>query len=204
MGAAHPRNGIAATFSKIPLYYNVEMSSTDERGLVLQAKQGDRDAFGEIVRLHQQVVFNVAYRLLNNIQDAEDAAQETFVRAYRFLGKFDMDRPLAPWLKRIAVNVCMNRLEGIKSASSLDDESAPAPDPGPGPEALTVKRDRERRISIELSKLPPRYRLVIELRHFQGLSYEEIAKELKRPLSDVKSDLFRARKLLSERLKDLK
>jgi RNA polymerase sigma-70 factor (ECF subfamily) len=66
-----------------------------------------------------------------------------------------------------------------------------------------VERDRSERIRDELSRLPPRYRLVVELRHFQDLSYEQIAKELKRPLSDVKSDLFRARKLLAERLKDL-
>ncbi len=180
------------------------MLSTDERGLILRAAEGDRDAFSKIVCRHQQAVFNVAYRLLNNVQDAEDAAQETFVRAYQFLNKFDTERPLAPWLKRIAVNVCLNRLEGVKHASSLDEELAPASDPNPGPEALTVKRDREERIRFELRRLPPRYRAVIELRHSQELSYEEIAKELKRPLTDIKSDLFRARKLLAERLKDIR
>ena len=179
------------------------MSSTDDSGLILLAAQGDRDAFSEIVRRHQQAVFNAAYRVLGNVHDAEDAAQETFIRAFQFFEKFDVDRPLAPWLKRIAVNVCLNRLEGIKPASSLDYEAAPALDPSPGHEALTVNRARDERIRDELSQLPPRYRIVIELRHFQELSYEEISKELKRPLSDVKSDLFRARKLLAERLKDL-
>ena len=180
------------------------MSSTDERGLVLQAKRGDRDAFSEIVRRHQQAVFNVAYRLLGDVRDAEDAAQETFIRAFQFFDRFDNDRPLAPWLKRIEVNVCLNRLEGQKPASFLDDELAPVSDPNPTPEVLIVSRARDDRIRKELTRLPPRYRLVIELRHFQELSYEEIAKELKRPLTDIKSDLFRARKLLAERLKDLK
>ena len=179
------------------------MSSTDDSGLILLAAQGDRDAFSEIVRRHQQAVFNAAYRVLGNVHDAEDATQETFIRAFQFFDRFDADRPLAPWLKRIAVNVCINRLEAVKPASSLDEEADPAPDPGPGPEALTVNRARDERIRTELSQLPPRYRIVIELRHFQELSYEEIAAELKRPLSDVKSDLFRARKLLAERLKDL-
>jgi RNA polymerase sigma-70 factor (ECF subfamily) len=179
------------------------MSSTDERDLALQAQQGDRDAFAEIVRRYQQAVFNAAYHVLGNIHDAEDAAQETFIRAYQFFHKFDIRRPLAPWLKRITVNVCLNRLEGSKPASSLNDEWVSGPDPGPSPEAHAVERDRSERIRDELSRLPPRYRLVIELRHFQDLSYEQIAKELKRPLSDVKSDLFRARKLLAERLKDL-
>lgn len=180
------------------------MSSAQERDLVCRAKQGDHDAFGEIVHCHQQAVFNVAYRLLGNVHDAEDTTQEVFVRAYQFFNTFEADRPLAPWLKQIAANVCLNRLEGQKSASLLDDELAPAPDPNPGPEALIVLRSRDERIRFELSRLPPRYRIVIELRHFQELSYEEIAKELKRPVSDVKSDLFRARKLLAERLKDLR
>lgn len=180
------------------------MSSADERDLALLARQGDREAFAEIVRRHQQAVFNAAYRVLGNARDAEDASQETFIRAFQFFDKFDADRPLAPWLKRIAVNVCLNRLERIKPASSLDDEAARAPDPGPGPEALTINHGRDQRIRSELNRLPARYRIVIELRHFQELSYEEIAKELKRPLSGVKSDLFRARKILAERLKDLK
>jgi RNA polymerase sigma-70 factor, ECF subfamily len=177
------------------------MSSTDEHRLAMRASQGDRDAFAEIVHRHQQAMFNAAYRVLGNVHDAEDATQEAFIRAYQFFGRFDPDRPLAPWLLRIVINVCLNRVEGQKYASALDDESSPAPDPKPDPEMQTVIRDRDAAIRYELSRLPPRYRLVIELRHFQELSYEEIAAEMKRPLSDIKSDLFRARKLLAERLK---
>ncbi|HUH98958.1 MAG TPA: sigma-70 family RNA polymerase sigma factor [Anaerolineales bacterium] len=179
------------------------MTFAQEREWVRRAKGGDQAAFGEIVHCHQQAVFNVAYRLLNDVHDAEDATQEAFLRAYQFLGKFDWDRPLSPWLKQIAVNVCLNRLAGQRSASPLDDESASSSDPDPGPEALTILRDRDERIRLELQRLPPRYRLVVELRHFEDLSYEEIAGTLKRPVSDVKSDLFRARRLLAERLKDI-
>ena len=179
------------------------MSPAQERDLVRRAKQGDRDAFGEIVHCHQQAVFNVAYRLLGNVHDAEDAVQEAFIRAYQFFDTFNADCPLAPWLKQIAANVCLNRLEGQKSASLLDDEMAPTPDPNPGPEALTVLRDRDQRIRDQLLRLLLRYRIVIELRHFQELSYEEIAKEVNRPVSDIKSDLFRARKLLADKLKDI-
>ncbi len=136
--------------------------------------------------------------------DAEDATQEAFIRAYQFLNQFDVERPLIPWLKQIAVNVCLNRLEGQKFASPWDDDLALVPDPHPGPEAATILRDRDERIRFELHRLPTRYRLVIELRHFQDLSYEEIAKQLNQPISDVKSNLFRARKLLSQRVKDLR
>ncbi len=179
------------------------MSSTHERGLALRAAAGDREAFAEIVRAHQRAVFNVAYRLLGNVQDAEDAAQDAFLRAWQFFDKFDPDRPLAPWLKQVTVNICLNRIQADKPASSLDEGLPPPKDPHPGPEAQTVNRLRDERIRRAILSLPPRYRAVIELRHFQELRYEEIARALNRPLSDVKSDLFRARKLLAERLKDV-
>ena len=180
------------------------MSSAPESELAWRAANGDQTAFAEIVRLHQQAVYNVAYRMLGNMHDAEDATQDAFIRAYRFFDKFDPDRPLTPWLKRITVNVCLNRLNTDKPASSLDDNLPPPTDPHPGPEAQTATRQRQDKIRAEIVRLPPQYRAVIELRHFQELSYEEIARTLKRPLSAVKSDLFRARKLLAERLRDLK
>ena len=179
------------------------MPDTD-RDLATRIQRGDQDAFAELIRLHQSAVFNVAYRFLGNARDAEDAAQETFLRAWRFFDRFDADRPLGPWLKRIAANVCLNRLESTRPLLSLDDERAAVSDPSPGPEPLAVKRGVESRIRSELTSLPPRYRAAIELRHFQDLSYEEIAAALNRPLSDIKSDLFRARKMLAERLKDIR
>ncbi len=84
------------------------MTSAPEREWVRGAKQGDREAFSEIVHYHQQTVFNVAYHLLENVHDAEDATQEAFIRAYKFIDKFDPERPLISWLKQIAVNVCLN------------------------------------------------------------------------------------------------
>ena len=180
------------------------MSSAPESELARHAASGDQAAFAEIVRLHQQAVYNVAYRMLGNTHDAEDAAQDAFIRAYQFFDRFDPDRPLAPWLKRIALNVCLNRLSANRPASSLDDILPPLKDHHPGPETQTVIRQQQDRIRAEILHLPPRYRAMIELRHFQELSYQEIASALKCPLSDVKSDLFRARKLLADRLKDLK
>jgi RNA polymerase sigma-70 factor (ECF subfamily) len=178
------------------------MPSTEERVLVLRSLHGDREAFGEIVHLHQQAVFGVAYRMLGNVHDAEDAAQEAFIRAYRFLDAFEPDRPLGPWLNRITFNVCMNRLETGKQLLDIDEEAASSPEPDP--ERQAVVRDSKERIRYELDRLPLRYRAAIELRHFQEMSYADIAKQLHRSLADVKSDLFRARKLLAERLRDLK
>ncbi|HTX91095.1 MAG TPA: sigma-70 family RNA polymerase sigma factor [Anaerolineales bacterium] len=175
----------------------------DERNLAQLAVSGDRQAFGELVQIHQAGVYNVAYRMLGERRDAEDAAQEAFIRAFRSIRSLDPDRSAGPWLKKIAVNICLNRLER-RETSPLDEEGPPETDrQNPGPESQAIQRETGRQVREALLSLPPRYRAAIELRHFQELSYDEIAAALDRPLSDVKSDLFRARKLLAERLKKI-
>jgi RNA polymerase sigma-70 factor (ECF subfamily) len=190
------------------------MTLTDEQQLLQQARQGDETsaaAYGEIVRCYQTAVFNVAYRLLGRRVEAEDAAQEAFLRAYRALDRFDVARPFAPWIKRITTNLCLNWLESARERTqllaaemssndrpvSLDDWAQTAP----SPEQTMVHEEQSTRLHQAILALPPRYRVAIELRHFQELSYEEMAEEMERPLSSVKSDLFRARKMLAEKMK---
>lgn len=192
------------------------MTLTDEQRLLHQARQGDATsaaAFGEIVRLHQTAVFNVAYRLLGRRVEAEDAAQEAFLRAYRALDRFDVRRPFAPWIKRITVNLCLNWLESARVkpqllAAEMSREDAPVEmddwaQGAPSPEQTLVQTEQSVRLRQAILALPPHYRAAIELRHFQELSYAEMAEVLERPLSSVKSDLFRARKLLAEKLKEM-
>jgi RNA polymerase sigma-70 factor (ECF subfamily) len=171
----------------------------DERDLAQRATQGDREAFGGLVQCHQTGVFNVAYRMLGECREAQDATQETFLRAYRAIRTFDPQRPPGPWLKKIAVNVCLNWLER-RGTLTLDDETS-LPDLDPSPESQIIQQEHDRQIRLALLSLPPRSRAAIELRHFQELSYTEMAETLNRPLSDIKSDLFRARKLLAEILR---
>ena len=178
------------------------MNIANDRSLTKLAAQGDQNAFGELVQLHQSAVFNVAYRILGNQQDAEDAAQEAFVRAYNAFKSFDTHRPIRPWLKKIVTNLCLNRIKAHRPTLSLENGLPPPKEPKPGPEAQTAKRERDAQVRAAILSLPPRYRAAIELRHFQDLSYEEIAETLEKPLSTVKSDLFRARKMLAERLKE--
>ena len=137
--------------------------------------------------------------MLGECREAEDAAQETFLRAYRAFRTFDPQRPPGPWLKKIAVNVCLNRLERREPLTLADETAIPAPDPGP--ESQTVQREQNNQVRAAMLSLPPHYRAAIELRHFQELSYADMAEALNRPLSDIKSDLFRARKMLAEILK---
>ena len=187
------------------------MHPADERNWLHRAQQGDGMAFGELVRRHQTAVFNVAYRLLGRRRDAEDAAQEAFLRAYRALDRFDTSRPFAPWIKRIVTNVCFNRLEAerVRPAVTAADVSREGEDTADmdgwahqslTPEQRLVHQEQAGQVRAAILQLPPRYRAVIELRHFQELSYEEIATALNRPLSSVKSDLFRGRKLLAQLL----
>ena len=190
-----------ATFSPLRLYYTLAMTTPTDRDLILQARRGDaegREAFGELVTRYQTSVFNVCYRILHERGEAEDLAQEAFIRAYDRIHTFDIEREFGPWIRRVAANLCLNHLEGQKVTAELDDERDA--DPAQLPESVQEVKERSEDIRQALAFLPAHYRIVVELRHYQELSYEEIAEELKIPLSDVKSHLFRARKILAEKL----
>ena len=174
------------------------MDAPTDRDLILRARRGEAEAFGELVTRYQAGVFNVCYRMTRERREAEDLAQDTFVRVHARLDTFDVEREFSPWVRRVAANLCLNRLEAQKPVGELDDERDA--DPAQSPEAALEVRERSDQIRVALASLPPRWRVVVELRHYQELSYEEIARELAIPISDVKSHLFRARKLLAEKL----
>lgn len=174
------------------------MTAPTDRDLIVRARRGDGNAFGELVTRYQTNVFNVCYRILHERGEAEDLAQETFLRAYNRLDQFDLEREFGPWVRRVAANLCLNHLELQKPQSPLDEERDA--DESQRPEKQVEVKERSEQIRGALASLPARYRVVVELRHFQDMSYDEIAAELNIPLSDVKSHLFRARKLLAETL----
>lgn len=198
-GVGGEDKGRGATFLPPNLYYTLGMDAPPDRDLVVRARRGESESFGELVRRYQTAVFNVCYRLMGERREAEDAAQETFIRALDRLDTFNIDLPFAPWIKRVAANLCLNRLESARAESSLDDErDEPATDETP--EAAHDESERAKHVRQALRELPTHYRMVIELRHYQDMSYNEIARTMKMPLSDVKSHLFRARKILAEKL----
>jgi RNA polymerase sigma-70 factor (ECF subfamily) len=180
------------------------MNASPDRDLILRARRGETDAFGELVRRYQATVFNVCYRLMGERREAEDMAQEAFIRAYSRLESYDLERPFGPWMRRVAANLCLNRLASQPPVQpEVDDERDPD-DPAQRPEAVSEQRDEAERLRMALVSLPAHYRAVLELRHYQELSYDEIAESLRLPLSNVKSHLFRARKLLAEKLNHAK
>jgi RNA polymerase sigma-70 factor (ECF subfamily) len=175
------------------------MTAPPDRDLVLRARRGEAEAFGELVTRYQTSVFNVCYRILYERREAEDLAQEAFIRAHERLGTFDPERPFGPWIRRVAANLCLNHLSTQPAESAELDEERDA-DTGQRPETAYEVRERSEHIRKALAALPPQYRLVVELRHYQDMSYDEIAATLSIPLSDVKSHLFRARKMLAEKI----
>ena len=185
------------------------MTPNNDRELAERAAQGDGQAFGELIQRYQGAVFNVAYRMMANAPDAEDATQETFIRAYRAFSSYDLERPIAAWLKTIAVRVCLTFLSRDSHVSfSLDEEGQSPIQPTAGdpfqretnPEELAQVSERDHSVHQAIIALPPQYRAIIELRHFQELSYEEIAQTLHCPVGVVKINLFRARRMLAESL----
>lgn len=173
-----------------------------DQALVLRTRTGETDAFGQLVRRHQASVFNVCYRMCGNRGEAEDLAQETFIRAFRRLETFDPGRPFGPWIRRVAANLCYNHLgRRTPRLVPFEDWQQPLEPARPGnPEAILAAAEQAAAVRAAILALPPPYRAVIELRHFQGLSYQEIAEALDTSLSQVKSHLFRARKSLAQQL----
>lgn len=179
------------------------MNDPSDRDLVLGVRRGAVEDYGELVRRHQASVFNVCYRVLGERREAQDLAQEAFIRAYQRLDTFDVQRSFGPWMRRVAANLCLNHLQ-VKRAMRvpLDDErDEPYVADETTPETIHERAEQAESVHAALRSLPPHYRAVIELRHFQELSYAEIADFLSIPLSDVKSHLFRARKCLAKKLK---
>jgi len=181
-------------------------SSSGDLALLSRARRGDSDAFGTLVRDYQTSVFNVCYRLLGERREAEDMTQEAFVRAYQRLDTFDVARPFGPWIRRVAANLCLNHLHVSRpDLVSLDEDRDGAKDEttpeDSDPEVARDRGERSEALRAALLSLPPHYRGVIELRHYHAMSYSDIAGAMKVSVSDVKSHLFRARKLLATRLK---
>lgn len=180
------------------------MSAVPDQTLAIQTLDGQRQPYGELVTRHQKSVFNVCFRILGERRDAEDLAQETFLRAYQKLNTFDTERDFGPWVRKIAANLCLNHIQKIKktNADIPLDERIKTSGQQNDPEKQYLTKATEQHIREAILGLPPPHRVIIELRHYQDLSYKEISETLNLSLSDVKSYLFRARKALAANLSE--
>jgi RNA polymerase sigma-70 factor (ECF subfamily) len=175
-----------------------------ERAWIEQALQGDQAAFGQLVRAYERPVYNLTYRMLGDPAEAEDAAQETFVRAYTKLATYQPGRKFVNWLLSIASHHCIDRLRrrGRAPQLSLDGPLPPLwlTSDAPRPEQVVTRKQRREQVRRSLDVLPPDYRATVVLRYWYNLSYREIARAMDTTESAIKSRLHRARRMLASQL----
>ena len=170
----------------------------DELELIAQAKQGDRRAFGVLVRRHRQGVINVVFRMCGDASIAEDAAQEAFIRAWQHLPGYRPRSPFRNWVYRIATNAARDLLRRERDTVDLDSVALVSPDEGPS--ARMERTERGQRVRQAVLALPATSREVLVLREYEGLSYREIADVLDIPIGTVMSRLNYARNRLRKML----
>jgi len=175
---------------------------TDETTWIIQAQQGDERAFTELVETYQKPVYNLCYRILGEPEAAEDAAQETFLKVYQNLARYDRERSFPTWLLSIAAHGCIDKLRRRRFFSfPIDDEGdqADMPDPyAPEPEMETARRQERDHLQACLQFLDPTDRAAIILRYWQGYSEKEIAEALHLSGPAVRLRLYRSRRILAD------
>ena len=178
-----------------------------ESELIRLARQGDRDAFGQLAARYEKPVYHQALRLVGNAQDAADVTQEVFFKAWRTLPSFRGDCALSTWLYRLTDHAAIDLLRREKKRTgtvSLDDDHQPVSDlprSDISPEEQTEQRERQQAVADALAALSPEHRRVLVLREISGLSYDEIAQVLKLSPGTVRSRIARARAALADLLR---
>ncbi len=180
-----------------------------DQDLVARAQKGEQDAYGELVRRHHAPILVLCVSMLGDREEADDAAQEAFVKAYRSLSRFQRDCAFSTWMYRIASNHCLDRLrrrarersESLEAVLEAGGDAAEAVMPAL-PSATQALEDADL-VERALACLPPDYRLILTLRETQGLDYHELTQTLDCSLDAVKTRLKRARRLFEEKVRHL-
>jgi RNA polymerase sigma-70 factor (ECF subfamily) len=179
---------------------------------IKEVLKGDQNAFAEIVELYQDKLYRVCFRMLGNKHEAEDIAQEAFVRAFINIHTFDTKRKFSTWLYRIGTNLCIDRIRKKKPDYYLDAEVAGAEGLNMYsqiaaseelPEDQVMKMEMQDRVQYEISRLPDKYRAVIVLKYMEDLPLQEISEILEMPLGTVKTRIHRGREALRKQLSNM-
>jgi RNA polymerase sigma-70 factor (ECF subfamily) len=175
----------------------------EERAWLEKARHGDKEAFGLLIEAYQTPVFNLAYRMLGNADEAEQAAQEAFIRAWTRLDSYNPAHKFSTWLLTITSNYCIDQLRKRRAQLLSLDGPLPAhpalmSENSSGPEAKFKENERQEIVQQLLQTLPEDYREAVVLRYWYDLSYDEIAEMMETTVSAIKSRLFRARRQLAE------
>jgi len=182
-----------------------------ETRLAKLAKTGDRRAFAELVDLYKDKIFHHAYRMLNNKHEAEDAVQDTFLRLYKNLDRYDESQKFSTWIFRIATNLCIDRLRKRRPTYSLDAEVTDGdgtsndfytmmPSDEDTPEKQVIVSETQQQILNAIETMPEKYKSIVMLRYMQDLSLQEISDVLDMPVTTIKTRLHRGREFLRKKL----
>jgi RNA polymerase sigma-70 factor (ECF subfamily) len=186
-------------------------SQAEDQALIRRVQRGDAAAFNDIIVKYEKIVFNFAYRLTHNYDDASDIAQDAFIRAYNAISTFRGDSAFSTWIFRITTNVFLDDRKKKKAhpQQSLDEfatqedqrEGMQVEDPGPTPEDIVTLSERQHTLVRAIQTLPEHHKAMVVLYHLHQKSYDEIAEVFDVPIGTVKSRLNRARLALKENLK---
>lgn len=180
-----------------------------EASIIIRCKKHDKAAFVELFKMYERYLYKLCYSYVQNEQDALDIAQEVYIKVFNNISRFDVKMPFHPWFRTVAVNTCLNfkrtyRYDLVSLSAKDEDDKALE-------EVVAARNDVEdevldkelgRLIRENLKCLKPKHRMVLVLRYYEGLSYEEISAVLKEPLGTVKTDIYRARNILKEKLRN--
>ena len=186
------------------------MEAGDVAAVLARASGGDGEAFSLLVNSHARMAFRLAYRLTGDERDAEDVVQESFIRAYRQINRFEARSNFATWLHRIVVNCAMDTLRSrhTRRAERMGEPVEDIPDAAvsaePSPERLAMSTEIRRRVDASMETLTPRERIAFALRHYEGRSIDEIGRTLGVQQSAAKHAIFRAVKKIRASLEPLR
>ena len=186
------------------------MDATEAAAVLARARQGDSDAFRALVERHSRSVFRLAFRMTGNEQDAEDVVQESFLRAYRQLGRFESRANFGTWLYRITANCAVDLMRARQArhdqgrGESLDEAAADFRSEHPDPERLSASAEIQHRVAEAMAALSPLERAAFTLRHYEGRTIDEISRTLGLGTSAAKHSVFRAVRKLRAALEPLR
>ncbi|NLL71295.1 MAG: sigma-70 family RNA polymerase sigma factor [Epulopiscium sp.] len=172
--------------------------------IIQQCLSGEKDAFGELVNRYKNLVYSVILRMINNAEEANDLAQEVFIKVYKNLDKYSPQYKFSTWIIRITTNLVIDYRRKQKQATISLDDMVYEPVAEDTPEEHYLRQEQRNTVQNILEQMPDMYRIPIVLYHQQGLSYQEIADVINEPLSKVKNRIFRGRKMIKEELLAMK
>lgn len=171
--------------------------------IIKMCLDGDTDAFEELIFRYKKLIFNTAYRMMGNREEAEDITQEVFIKIYNSLSKYDPEFKFSTWALRITSNLCVDWLRKRKGETIPIEEVYDLKDDGLTPEDEYISKERQKRVQAAIDKLPDKYKELIVLFHHRNLSYQEIMNITGETLTIVKNRLYRARQMLKDELSSI-